>query len=184
MKTNKAVYRKGTFKDYSGIERPYVFCAVSVEKDYIAMAHDDQNDLEFIRKGLHIGLSVVHPDDINRTKIVKVKGVPTEVPVYNPKIGEQIAYGKALSDKRSGSIFSDSLGLINSRVVEAVLLQEEEYFLSHPEKYIAGYEDDRIEYNFEKSGGKDLVSTLNAKLEELKALQKQVDDTYKQSLKK
>ena len=56
----------------------------------------------------------------------------------------KIAEGKARKEKsRVGTLLSTSKGMINTKVVEALLEQELEYFKQNPGVYIKGYNRDK-----------------------------------------
>jgi hypothetical protein len=115
----KVSYRTDVFTDFTGKERQFVLCAIST----------DNEDLCFGEKSVFLGLAVQSPIDSQR----------------NEELAKTIAKGKALSAKRCLGILSaiGNKGLINSRVVEALLLQEAEYFKANPGKYIKGYDKDK-----------------------------------------
>jgi hypothetical protein len=180
MKTNKIVYRKGTFTDFAGIKRPYVFAAVSGESepgDFVTLGPG------FTVKSVGIGFSIIHPSDIGRTKKKLIKGVEVEFPVYDEKIGEQIAAGKASNLSNPRVLFTTVPGMINTKVVEALLEQEEAHFLVNPKDYIANYERDRVRYNYKKLGGDDLDKTVEKKTDELRSLHGKQNEIFKESLK-
>jgi hypothetical protein len=168
MKANKIVYRKGTFTDYTGVPRNYVFAAVSVQSEPGDFLREDP---DFTIKSVGIGFSIVHHSDLHRTKKKKVKGVEVEIPVYDEKIGEQIAAGKAQHPANPRVLFTATPGMINTKVVEALLEQEEAHFLCNPKDYIANYERDRTRYNFNKLGGDKVSAQIDEKVKELNALQ-------------
>ena len=115
----KVSYRTDVFTDFTGKERQFVICAVST----------DNLCLSYGEKTVFLGLAVQSPVDTQR----------------NEELAKTIAKGKALSAKRCiGSLTTfDNKGLINSRVVEALLFQESEYFKANPGKYIKGYDKDK-----------------------------------------
>lgn len=181
-KQNKTVYISGKFKDYAGIERPFTMCAVSVGTELAVVSEDGIEN--FTPKALYLGLSVVHPEDINRKKKVKVNGTTQEVPVYDEEIGQQIAYGKAMNPKsRLGSVYVDHPGLINTSVVNALLKQESDHFIANPANYIMGYDKARIEYNFNQLGGNDAVKAIKAQESVLNEMYKNLNELELKSIK-
>jgi hypothetical protein len=166
MKKNKTVYLQGTFKDYAGIERPYIFCAVSVIEEGWVVTENDNEDL--IVKTLRIGLSVVHEVDLEKS---------TE------ELGKQIAYGKAMSSKACSVLYSNNSGLINTAVVEALLRQEEKHFLNNPGKYIAGYEKARINHNFYQLGGIEISKAISDKIDEIQEDYQRLEEISNKSRK-
>lgn len=180
MKTNKIVYRKGTFTDHAGRKRPYVFAAVSGQASSEDFSIEGPN---FAIKSVGVGFSIVHPSDLNRTKKVKVKGVEVEVPIYNEAIGEQIAVGKATHYKNSRVLFTMEPGFINTKVVNALLEQEEAHFLSNPKAYIANYERDRVKDNYVKLGGEEVAQSIDKKIQELEVLRIKQNEIHEKSQK-
>ena len=81
-------------------------------------------ELDSDYKKLQLGISVQNPLD-----------------VHNAELSEKIAEGKA-NKKPFGKIMSNNPGFINSKVVNALLEQECEYFKNNPGKYLAGYNKD------------------------------------------
>ena len=64
-------------------------------------------------------------------------------------LGEYIAYGKALRNASSGTghvMFVSHGGMINTKMVRALLEQEAEHFAKDPGSYIKGYNIDRDRY--------------------------------------
>lgn len=111
---SKISYKIDKFTDFSGKSREVIFCAVSVD--------------EFSEyKSLRVGVSV--------------QNVKDEI---NTELGKKIAFGKAMKDKSCcGILASSNKGMINAKVVEALLEQEMDYFKLNPGKYLAGYNKDR-----------------------------------------
>lgn len=124
------------FTDYALREREFILAAVSVplrcdEELYIPDITSYQEDYGTcyyeedvavpMKKYLLLGIAIKHPDD-----------------KFDDKIGKRIAVGKALKMKGKQLIASDP-GLINTKMVRALLEQEAGYFKRNPEAYIAGY---------------------------------------------
>ena len=118
---DRVVFKTGKFTDFSGKERVVTFCAISTEDI------DMFDPYEAVKKVL-LGVSVQNPrDDKNNDVLSKV-----------------VAEGKARKEKsRVATLYSDRKGVINHRVVEALLEQELEYFKQNPGVYIAGYNKDK-----------------------------------------
>ena len=74
-----------------------------------------------LEKYLFIGMSIRNPED-----------------KYDEEIGKRIAVGKALNGKGK-QLYASHAGLINTKMVQALLEQEAEYFKRDPQSYIAGY---------------------------------------------
>lgn len=113
----KVVFKQDQFVDFKGNTRNFCFCAISTVMDF--------GNPEINMKRLDIGISIQNEAD-----------------VYNPSIGKIIAEGKARK-KPCGTIISSNIGMINTKVVSALLEQESEYFKENPGKYIAGYNNAR-----------------------------------------
>ncbi len=125
MKKEKVVYKVDNFVDFRGETRQFIFAAVSVNTvETITITDDD--DIEQMQKVVRLGVSVQKSGDILDTEL-----------------GKKIAYGKAMKDKSCvGKLYATDKGMINSRLVEALLEQEAEYFKNRPGKYLAGYDKD------------------------------------------
>lgn len=122
----KIEYLCDKFVDYRNKEREFVLAAVSIPVGgYMYLFINSQAPkfpTEFeTGKCLAIGMSVRHPED-----------------KYDEEFGKRIAVGKALKGKGKILAVTDS-GLINTKMVKALLEQEAEYFKRNPESYIAGY---------------------------------------------
>lgn len=124
----KVVFKSDYFVDFTGETRQVVFCAVSSEIDGEIYDYDQplcrHQDVE---KQLWIGVSVQNPRDLE-----------------NEELGKIVAEGKARKLKsRYATIYATNKGLINYRMVNALLEQELEYFKQNPGKYIKGYDKDK-----------------------------------------
>lgn len=123
---DRVIFKVGEFTDFSGKTRQVIFCAVST-KVYSSGYDDNYNSYE-TTKSLYLGVSVQNPNDS----------------VADPILGMKIAEGKARKEKsRVGTLLSTSKGMINTKVVEALLEQELEYFKQNPGVYIKGYNRDK-----------------------------------------
>lgn len=150
MKVEKIEIRNGKFVDFTGAEREYTIAAISevieghcvVDDDDIYDIYDhlveidDNYDLvvpcvDNVVKKLSIGFAIRNPQD-----------------KYNEEIGKQIAIGKARK-KPSRVMYANSLGIINTTVVNAVLEQECRFFELNPSSVITGYAEAERKY---KSG--------------------------------
>lgn len=119
---DKVIFKVGEFIDFNNIPRQVVFCAISCEYD-----------------GIVDSWSVADSDTINKRVLlgIAVQNVNDEP---NLELGKVIAQGKARNYKsRIGVLYSSNKGLINRRVVEALLEQELEHFKQAPQVYIKGY---------------------------------------------
>lgn len=129
MKTN---YHIDKFIDNNGIEREFILAAVSldVKKDDLdvisVVLFGDPSIFTPVSKVLCLGIAVRRPED-----------------KYNEELGMRIAEGKALkvlTNPSKGKLItvSDS-GLVNTKMVQALLEQEALYFKRDPRSYIANY---------------------------------------------
>ena len=121
-----AEFIEGTFIDYKGDEREYTICALSCP---IEEGDDNASDTEV--KQLRLGIAVRRDGD-----------------EYVRGIGMAEAERKAKENPFS-VLRSDTCGVINSTMVQAVLEQEAEFFESNPDKYLAAYKADAERYFFE-----------------------------------
>ena len=132
MKTN---YHIDKFVDNKGIEREFILAAVSIDlrKDKSVIyseaaigvtAGEAAYDME---KVLCLGIAVRRPED-----------------TFNEALGMNIARGKALkaltNPDKGKLIFASDAGLINTKMVQALLEQEALYFKRDPRCYIKGYD--------------------------------------------
>lgn len=139
----KVVFKEGTFVDFKGDEREVVFAAVSFtsEGDSVFKLPESKK-----KRGI---LS----SDYGFAKVVKTLAIGVSVRMsndeYNAERGRAIAVGKAKKPKsRYAILVTDNKGVINTKVVEALLEQELAFFKQNPGKYIASY--DRHKELYEK----------------------------------
>lgn len=145
---------KGEFVDYAGDLHQFIIAAVSIEldPDSSTISVDDYSDP--IVKRLGIGYSICAPGD-----------------VYDEEIGMKQAIGRARIT--TTALYSTHLGLINTKMVKALLEQEAEYLKNNPEKYITRYNRDRK--NYERS------KFINSLKNDLSELELQVMNKLKQN---
>lgn len=123
----KIEYLCDKFVDYRNNEREFVIAAISIpitSYTTICSYYHEINKFPksfFPNKCLAIGMSIRHPED-----------------KYNEEFGKQVAVGKALKGKGKYLLVTNT-GLINTKMVRALLEQEADYFKRNPESYIAGY---------------------------------------------
>lgn len=125
----KVEYIVDSFKDYTGVERKFVMAAVSLHNEYSVDIAEDMEPIDNDHKILSIGVSVCRPSD-----------------TFDEELGKRIAEGKA-TKYRDHAIYAVDAGLINDKVVRALLSQESEYFKSNPGRYLAGYDKDAEKYH-------------------------------------
>ena len=132
MKTN---YHIDKFVDNNGVEREFILAAVSIDlrKDKSVIyseaaigvtTGEAAYDME---KVLCLGIAVRRPED-----------------EFNEALGMRIAEGKALkaltNPDKGKLLFASDAGLINTKMVQALLEQEALYFKRDPRCYIRGYD--------------------------------------------
>lgn len=124
----KVEYIVDSFVDYTGKERKFVMAAVSIHNEYCIDIKEDEDTVLNDHKILSIGVSVCRPSD-----------------EFNEALGKRIAEGKA-TKYRDHALYAVDAGLINDKVVKALLEQEAEYFKINPGRYLAGYDKDAQKY--------------------------------------
>lgn len=135
---DKVVFKSGDFTDFTGKVRSVTFCAVSIEEDsFVNNIQDILLDVnvtntDLVVKKIVLGVAVQNPSD----------------DTVNLELAKTISEGKARKFKSSlGALYSTNKGMINYRVVEALLEQELDFFQQNPGNYIAGYNKDKALYN-------------------------------------
>lgn len=114
---DKVVFKSDVFTDFTGKVRQVVFCAITKNVDFLD-----------VKKELYLGVSVQNPAD----------------EVCDIELGKKIAEGKARKSKsRIGELYSSNSGMINTKVVGALLEQELEFFQQNPGVYLKGYNRDK-----------------------------------------
>lgn len=134
----KVVYKQGSFVNYEGIQVNFILAAVSIPTNTVLVPVDEdgfetEEDQLESPKILSLGLSVQRPGD-----------------TWDEEMGKQIAYGKALK-RRDHVLATTDPGMINTKMVEAILEQEASYMQVNPGRYIAGYDEARDKYNEAKA---------------------------------
>lgn len=118
---------KDSFFDYEGKEHYFILAAVSCDSDSSVL----EEALLGIEKILKIGLAICNPDD-----------------VFDEKVGACTAIGRA--KKSEPVLYSTISGIINTKMVRALLEQEATYIKNNPEQYIAGYSEAKERYEKRK----------------------------------
>ena len=134
-KNFKVEFKIDTFVDFAGIEREFILAAVSVPVPW--------NDHHIWIPDIDSIIDRQWEDDtrINAEKYLLIGiSVRNAADKYDEEIGKRIAVGKALKLKGK-QIIASHAGLINTKMVQALLEQEAEYFKRDPQSYIAGYND-------------------------------------------
>ncbi len=122
MKKQHVEFIEDSFVDFEGNERKFTLCALSQldEDSTICMAgYDDYYNIEVV-KTLSIGYAVCSAQD-----------------TFKPELGKIIARGRA--EVAEPLMFVTDPGVINHKMVKALLEQEAEYFKMNPDHYIDGY---------------------------------------------
>lgn len=125
MKKERIETLVDSFVDVDGYTRYFVIAAISVMFD-----EDDEPDVvlnsnteyyQNVVKGLKLGFSICNPID-----------------EFDKDLGIKIAIGRARKNAEYALLVSEP-GFINTKLVQAFLEQEAEYFKHNPESRIAGY---------------------------------------------
>lgn len=125
MKKERIETLVDSFTDENGYTRHFVIAAISVMFD-----EDDEPDVvlnsnteyyQNVVKGLKLGFSICNPID-----------------EFDEDLGIKIAIGRARKNSEYAILVSEP-GFINTKLVQAFLEQEAEYFKHNPESRIAGY---------------------------------------------
>lgn len=124
----KVEYIVDSFKDFTGVERQFVMAAVSLHGEPDIYIEEDGDIIDNDEKVLSIGVSVCRPND-----------------TFNEELGKRIAEGKA-TKYRDHALYTTDAGLINDKMVKALLEQEADYFRVNPGRYLAGYDKDAQKY--------------------------------------
>ena len=162
---------KGTFIDYRGMTRDFTMVAVSIPvKEGMSVIKqidepfETDNSMSVTSKIYDVDYCAVYPYD-TQASVGALKTYPINVSNISPVrkmlsigvavrctrdkdlgLGEFIAYGKALRNAYSGNghvLFVSHSGMINTKMVRALLEQEAEHFAKDPGSYIKGYNFDR-----------------------------------------
>lgn len=147
-------YHIDSFIDFEGKEHKFVIAAVSTilprrfkdysddyyeggEKEFATLYHtvecyvegygvEDDSEDEVVKK-VSVGFSICNPED-----------------EFDENIGKLKAYNRA---KNSDAVlYATKSGMINTKVVTALLIQESEYFKENPGSQIKGYRDKMNRY--------------------------------------
>ena len=115
------------FTNNNGDSRHFVICALSEEFSEVADVNiydevfDTDQWITSAVKGVRLGWAICNPVD-----------------TFNEKIGIKIAEGRARHNTKY-ALYSTSTGYINTKMIDAFLDQEAEFFMSNPATKIAGY---------------------------------------------
>ena len=143
----RAQYLTDYFIDYAGNHRMFTLCAVTVPETTIISSNTAEHYI------IHQDEIIINFDDIkNLTFPKKLKlGMAVQCPEddANEELGKKIAYGKALKYNDHIMMVTRE-GMINTKLVTALLEQEAEYFKKNPDSYIAGYKKKMWKYKVEQ----------------------------------
>jgi hypothetical protein len=160
---------KGTFVDYCGNERDFTMVAVSIPLDECdstrvvrtEMFENEINLPDRVVENEHGEIVDFNPGgvtfyqdemDVLISPVTKMLSVGVSVRAVSDKdtnISERIAYGKAVKLKNH-TLYVSHPGMINTKMVQALLEQEAEHFKKDPGSYIVNYNHDK--FRFEKTG--------------------------------
>ena len=110
----KVQYLFDSFIDFKGEEHKFVICAVS----------QLVNNNSLLCKKVTLGFSICNPGD-----------------EFNEEFGTTIAYNRAKSENCSHELYVSKSGMINTKLVSALLEQEAEYLKRDPNSQIKGYRE-------------------------------------------
>lgn len=156
----RAQYLIDYFTDYAGNNRMFTLCAVTIpcEVSPISVLSNWQDSITITNIGTVGNNSIceIKSKDSNTekypafTKKLKI-GISVQCPDDDPneELGKKIAYGKALK-YNDHTLLVTRDGMINTKLVMALLEQEAEYFKKNPESYIAGYKKKMWKYYEDK----------------------------------
>ena len=157
----------GTFTDYRGMERDFTMVAVTIpvkEKDIDIVVYSREHITDpTYNVSYTIDSEYMCPEDessegyetfvfTDLTKVRKILSIGVAVRCNRDKdlgLGEYIAYGKAFRnafETYGHVLFVTHSGMINTKMVQALLEQESEHFKKDPGSYIKGYNKDRDRY--------------------------------------
>lgn len=134
----------GQFKDYVDNLRDFTMVAVSIPMERPTMVMEISNTLDDENPDGNIEMV---GNDI--TKMLSIGVSVRSVQDKDLGIGTQIAYGKAVK-LLDHVLYVTHPGMINTKMVQALLEQEAEYFKKEPGMYIKGYNSDK--YRYETTG--------------------------------
>ena len=110
------------FTDEYGNIRNFVIAAVSEPFEEPLGIFDEWEEYpDILVKGVKLGWAICNPID-----------------VFSEDLGKRIATGRAIKNEEY-ALYATKPGYINTRMIQAFLKQEAEYFKTNPEYKIAGY---------------------------------------------
>lgn len=161
---------KDSFVDYAGKVHHFVIAALSQELPTCTCQleeHNEDNAAIIYEVNRYVD-NYGHDDYLGSvTKVLKLG-----VSICNPtdKFDEGVGAHKALSRARNSAptLYAANPGVINTRVVKALLEQEALYLKNNPERFIVGYSDmkERYETNQKMQSVKEEFSELEKQVVE------------------
>lgn len=126
-------YLCDSFIDFKGAEHKFILCALSRVDENVEVFFHDEDGFAPSARTLTIGYSVCNTVD-----------------EFDEELGKKIAYNRAKSNKMMPDIVATIPGIINTKVVLALLEQEAEYIKRDPNSIIPGYNEKVKKYREEK----------------------------------
>lgn len=124
MKKEVVEYLCDSFVDFMGKEHKFVLCAVSRVNENVEVFFNDTDTFVDSARTLTVGWSVCNTVD-----------------EFDEELGKEIAYNRAVNSKYLPDIVSTVPGIINTKLVMALLEQEAEYIKRDPNCIIPGYNE-------------------------------------------
>lgn len=121
MKKERIITHVDSFVDANGDERHFVIAAVTEHFEEGDVTAEDEYNYYDIAKGVKVGFAICNPTD-----------------TFNEELGKTIAVGRARKNA-DYALLATKAGYINTKLIQAFLEQEAEYFVNNPEYQIAGY---------------------------------------------
>lgn len=120
----KVQFHFDSFIDFKGIEHKFMICALSQPiKEFGDILY-----IPGIKKVVRLGVSICNPEDD-----------------FDIEVGKLKAYHRAKNNNDS-CLFVTKPGMINTKLVSALLKQEAEYIKQNPDSVIKGYRDAEKKY--------------------------------------
>ena len=153
------------FVDYKGEEHYFIIAAISQNFPKFLNIDKNSNNVKIGNDRTPVFYEVneyIEGYGTTEYSISITKSLRIGISICNPvdKFNESIGKAKAIARARMSDpvLFVKNAGLINSKVVRALLEQESEYLKNNPELLIKGYKESKLRYernhqmvNLEKS---------------------------------
>lgn len=151
----------GNFVDYRGQKRDYTMVAVSIPMYGITSCYEGKYNLPYNMNTTDEIAWYNNYEEFESYEISKMLSIGIAVRCVRDEdtgLGERIAYGKAVKLKNH-TLFVSHPGMVNTKMVQALLEQEAAHFEKDPGSYITNYNADRDRY---KATGKIAAAELTA----------------------